>query len=228
MPAYAVLAAVSNEPGVLFGLTRVLADRRATDTLVNDFAAQWLNLRRLGEVIVHPDFYPSFDESLLQAFKQETEMFVASTLQEDRSVLDLLRADYTFVNERLARHYGIAGIYGSRFRRVALPNPEERGGLLANGALLATTSWTLIESGSDHVLASLGVAPPEITEIDAPRAFATNARAPSGETAISWGFLPTGNVTDRSSVCASKRATLSRPESATATCPAAGSASGTE
>jgi mono/diheme cytochrome c family protein len=120
---------------------RMLADRRATIGLVSDFAAQWLNLRRLGEVIVHPDFYPNFDESLLQAFKQETEMFVASTLQEDRSVLDLLRADYTFVNERLARHYGIAGVYGSRFRRVTLPRSDERGGLLGNGALLATTSY---------------------------------------------------------------------------------------
>ncbi|HVG53780.1 MAG TPA: DUF1592 domain-containing protein, partial [Vicinamibacterales bacterium] len=120
---------------------RMLADGRATVGLVNDFAAQWLNLRRLGEVIVHPDFYPSFDENLLQAFKQETEMFVASTLQEDRSVLDLLRADYTFVNERLARHYGISGIYGPRFRRVTLPDPDQRGGLLANGALLATTSY---------------------------------------------------------------------------------------
>lgn len=120
---------------------RMLADPRATDALVNDFAAQWLNLRRLSEVMVHPDFYPSFDDSLLEAFKKETEMFVASTLQEDRSVLDLLRADYTYVNERLARHYGISGIYGNRFRRVTLPNPDQRGGLLANGALLATTSY---------------------------------------------------------------------------------------
>jgi mono/diheme cytochrome c family protein len=120
---------------------RMLADPRATSALVDDFAAQWLNLRRVGEVVVHPDFYPNFDESLLQAFKQETEMFVASTLHEDRSVLDLLRANFTYVNERLARHYGIPGIYGSRFRRVTLPNPDQRGGLLAHGALLATTSY---------------------------------------------------------------------------------------
>ena len=120
---------------------RMLADPRATDALVDDFAAQWLNLRRVGEVVVHPDFYPSFDDSLLEAFKRETELFVGSTLREDRSVLDLLRANYTFVNERLARHYGIPGIYGSRFRRVTLPNPEQRGGLLAQGAMLATTSY---------------------------------------------------------------------------------------
>ena len=120
---------------------RMLADPRASTALVDDFAAQWLNLRRVGEVVVHPDFYPNFDESLLQAFQRETEMFVRSTLTEDRSLLDLLRADYTFVNERLARHYGIPGIYGSRFRRVTLPNLAERGGLLAQGALLATTSY---------------------------------------------------------------------------------------
>jgi hypothetical protein len=120
---------------------RMLADARATEALVNDFAAQWLNLRRVEEVVVDPDKYPNYDESLLQAFKQETEMFVASTLREDRGVADLLDANYTFVNERLARHYGIPGIYGSRFRRVTLPNHEQRGGLLAEGALLATTSY---------------------------------------------------------------------------------------
>src|SRR5438876_3845025 len=120
---------------------RMLADPRSTDALVNNFAAQWLNLRRVGEVTVDPDRYPNYDGSLLQAFQRETEMFVASTLREDRSVVNLLNANYTFVNERLARHYGIPGIYGSRFRRVALPNHNQRGGLLAQGALLATTSY---------------------------------------------------------------------------------------
>jgi hypothetical protein len=119
----------------------MLADPRATSALVDDFAAQWLNLRRLGEVVAHPDFYPDFDDNLVDAFRQETRLFVASTLHDDRSVLDLLRADYTFVNERLARHYGIPGIYGNRFRRVTLPNAEQRGGLLAHGAMLATTSY---------------------------------------------------------------------------------------
>jgi hypothetical protein len=120
---------------------RLLADPRSTGALVSDFAAQWLNLRRVGEVVVDPDRYPNYDESLLQAFQQETEMFVASTLREDRSVVDLLDANYTFVNERLARHYGIPGIYGSRFRRITLPDHDQRGGLLAQGALLATTSY---------------------------------------------------------------------------------------
>ena len=120
---------------------RMLSDPRATEALVNDFAAQWLNLRQVAEVVVDPDKYPNYDESLLQAFQKETEMFVASTLRDDRNVNDLLDANYTFVNERLARHYGIPGVYGSRFRRVTLPNHEQRGGLLGEGALLVTTSY---------------------------------------------------------------------------------------
>ena len=120
---------------------RMLADPRAVRTLVDDFAAQWLNLRRVAEVVVDPAVYPHYDLSLMEGFRQETEFFVASTIEEDRSVRDLIGADYTFVNERLARHYGIPGIYGSRFRRVTLPVYEQRGGLLAQGALLATTSY---------------------------------------------------------------------------------------
>jgi mono/diheme cytochrome c family protein len=120
---------------------RMLADPRAVDALVGNFAAQWLNLRRVEEVVVDPERYPNYDLSLLQAFQRETELFVGSTIREDRGVASLLDADYTFVNERLARHYGIPGIYGSRFRRVTLPNPDQRGGLLAQGALLATTSY---------------------------------------------------------------------------------------
>jgi hypothetical protein len=120
---------------------RMLADPRATRALVDGFAAQWLNLRRVSEVVVDPDRYPTYDESLLQAFERETELFIASNLREDRGVTELLNANYTFVNERLARHYGIPGIYGSRFRRVALPNPQQRGGLLAHGSVLATTSY---------------------------------------------------------------------------------------
>jgi hypothetical protein len=120
---------------------RMLADPRAIDALVGNFAAQWLNLRRVEDVVVDPERYPNYDLSLLQAFQRETELFVGSTIREDRSVTELLSANYTFVNERLARHYGIPGIYGSRFRRVELPNLEQRGGLLAEGALLATTSY---------------------------------------------------------------------------------------
>ena len=130
------------EPAILEQqVRRMLADARAEDALVRDFAAQWLNLRRVEEVVVDPHRYPHYDETLLQAFRRETELFVASTLREDRSVTDLLDADYTFVNERLAQHYGIMGVQGSRFRRVALSNREQRGGLLAHGAVLATTSY---------------------------------------------------------------------------------------
>jgi mono/diheme cytochrome c family protein len=120
---------------------RMLKDRRAVTALVDNFAAQWLNLRRVDEVVVDPEKYPNYDLSLMQAFTEETQLFVGSTIREDRSVVDLLNADYTFVNERLARHYGIPGVYGSRFRRVTLPNHDQRGGLLAHGALLATTSY---------------------------------------------------------------------------------------
>jgi hypothetical protein len=120
---------------------RMLADPRAVDALVNNFAAQWLNLRRVEEVVVDPDKYPNYDLSLLQGFRKETELFVGSTIQEDRSVVDLLDADYTFVNERVARHYDIPGVSGSRFRRVSLPDHSRRGGLLGEGALLATTSY---------------------------------------------------------------------------------------
>src|SRR5205809_7317105 len=119
----------------------MLADPRAIDSLVTTFAGQWLNLRRVEETVVDPGRYPNYDESLLQGFQRETELFVGSTIREDRSIVDLLNADYTFVNERLARHYGIPGVYGSRFRRVTLPNLEQRGGLLAQGSLLTTTSY---------------------------------------------------------------------------------------
>ncbi len=131
-----------SDPAVLEQqVRRMLADPRAVGALVEDFAAQWLNLRRVGEVVVDPVRYPHYDESLLDAFEEEVVRFVASTLTEDRSVRDLLDADYTFVNERLARHYGLPGVYGNRFRRVTLPDTDRRGGLLAAGALLATTSY---------------------------------------------------------------------------------------
>ena len=92
---------------------------------------------------ITPDMrlFPDFDDNLRQAFRQETELFVDSILREDRSVLDLLRANYTFVNERLAKHYGIPHVYGSRFRRVALDKDSERGGLLRQGSILTVTSY---------------------------------------------------------------------------------------
>lgn len=130
------------DPSILDAeVRRMLADSRAVDTLAGDFAAQWLNLRRLDDVVVDPEQYPNYDLSLMEGFRRETELFVASTIREDRRVADLLDADYTFANERVARHYGLPGIYGSRFRRVTLPRHGERGGILTHGALLSTTSY---------------------------------------------------------------------------------------
>ena len=130
-----------SDPAVLEAeVRRMLADRRAR-SLVHDFAVQWLHLRNLEDVQGDPVPFPDFDDNLVEAFRQETTLFLASTLREDRSVLDLLDADYTFTNERLARHYGIPGVYGSRFRRVALPDREQRGGLLGHGGLLALSSY---------------------------------------------------------------------------------------
>ena len=129
------------DPATLRGqVRRMLADPRS-DALVSDFAAQWLHLRNLDEVKAEPSVYPEFDQDLVEAFRQETALFIGSTLDEDRSVLDLLGADYTYANERLARHYGIPGVYGSRFRRVTLPDLEQRGGLLGHGSLLSLTSY---------------------------------------------------------------------------------------
>ncbi len=129
------------DPAILEAqVRRMLADPRAR-SLVDDFAVQWLHLRNLEDVTGDPVPFPDFDDNLVEAFRQETTLFLASTLREDRSVLDLLDADYTFVNERLARHYGIPGIYGSRYRRVTVPDREQRGGLLGHGGLLALTSY---------------------------------------------------------------------------------------
>lgn len=120
---------------------RLLADKRGIDTLVQDFAAQWLNLRRLEEVSINTVLFPQYDVSLIEAFARESELFVAETIEADSSIMEMLGAEYTFVNERLAQHYGIDDIYGSRFRKAAIPDSSQRGGLLAQGALLTVTSY---------------------------------------------------------------------------------------
>ena len=117
---------------------RMLADPRSS-VLVSSFAAQWLHLRRMGSVTPDVNTFPAFDENLRTAFIRETELFLDSQLRDDRSVVDLLSADYTFVNERLAWHYGLANVYGSRFRRVTLDD-ERRRGLLGHGSILTVTS----------------------------------------------------------------------------------------
>jgi hypothetical protein len=117
---------------------RMLADPKS-NALVANFAGQWLHLRNVRSVLPNSDEFPDFDDNLRQAFRRETEMLFESIIREDRNVVDLLRADYTFVNERLARHYGIPGIYGSRFRRVKVTD-EPRKGILGKGSMLAVTS----------------------------------------------------------------------------------------
>jgi hypothetical protein len=119
---------------------RMLADRRSFN-LATNFAGQWLRLRNLDAFVPNARLFPDFDDNLRQAFRQETELFFDSVLREDRSALDLIRADYTFLNERLAKHYGIPNVYGSRFRRVALTPESKRGGLLRQGSVLSVTSY---------------------------------------------------------------------------------------
>ena len=117
---------------------RMIADPRA-DALVTNFAGQWLQLRNLRNSVPNEDLFPEFDDNLRQALERETELFFGSIMREDRGVLDMLTADYTFVNERLARHYGIPNVYGSQFRRVTVTD-EARRGLLGQGSILTSTS----------------------------------------------------------------------------------------
>jgi len=119
---------------------RMLADPRSYN-IASNFAGQWLRLRNLVSVDPNVRLFPDFDDNLRQAFRQETELFVDSVVREDRSVLDLLKADYTFLNERLAKHYGIPGVYGTRFRRVTVTPDSKRGGLLRQGSILAVSSY---------------------------------------------------------------------------------------
>jgi hypothetical protein len=118
---------------------RMLADRRSK-ALVDNFAAQWLQLRDLRGFVPDADLFPEFDENLRDALQQETELLIDSQIRENRSVVDLLTANYTFLNERLARHYGIPDVYGNHFRKVTLTD-NRRGGLLGQGSLLTITSY---------------------------------------------------------------------------------------
>ncbi len=119
---------------------RMLADRRSFN-LATNFAGQWLRLRNIDAVVPSANLFRDFDDNLRQAFRQETELFFDSVLREDRSVRTFIKADYTFLNERLAKHYGIPNVYGSRFRRVTLAPESKRGGLLRQGSVLSVTSY---------------------------------------------------------------------------------------
>lgn len=118
---------------------RMLSDKRSK-ALVDNFVGQWLVLRNVRELTPDPNLFDDFDHNLRDAFQQETALFVESQLREDRGVLELLTANYTYVNERLARHYGIPNVYGSRFRRITYPD-DRRSGILGHAGLLAVTSY---------------------------------------------------------------------------------------
>ena len=142
---------------------RMMADPRA-QAMVDNFIGQWLYVRNMRGVYPDPNLFPHFDENLREAFQRETELFVGNQLREDRSVLELLSADYTYVNERLAEHYGIPNVYGSRFRRVDLEGTQ-RGGLLGHGSVLTVTSYpnrtSPVLRGKWVLENLLGAAPPE-------------------------------------------------------------------
>ena len=136
----AVRGRLSDPEGLQAQVQRMLADPRAADSLVGNFATQWLYLRDMRAVVPDPSVFPEFNDNLREAFQRETELFLEHQLREDRSVVELLSADYTFANEELARFYGIPHVYGSHFRRVALDDPN-RTGLLGHGSVLTVTSY---------------------------------------------------------------------------------------
>jgi mono/diheme cytochrome c family protein len=153
-------------PGVLDAqVRRMLADARAK-ALIDNFGGQWLYLRTLANVVPDPVAFPDFDENLRDAFRRETELFFESQIRDDRGVWELLQADYTFANQRLAEHYGIPNVYGSHFRRVALDERQAaiRGGILGQGSLLTVTSYpnrtSPVLRGKWVLTNILGTAPP--------------------------------------------------------------------
>ena len=145
LPDDALLEAAGNgrllEPaGIEREVRRMLSDPRA-ESLATNFADQWLQLRNLAGASPDLRLFPDFDDNLRSAFREETIRFFNSVVKEDRRVVDLLKADYTYLNERLAKHYGIPHIHGSRFRRVTVGNADRRGGLLRQGSILTVTSY---------------------------------------------------------------------------------------
>jgi mono/diheme cytochrome c family protein len=146
-------------------IERMIADPRS-DAFIENFTGQWLNVRGMAASEPVVDLFPDFDSTLREAYRREIELFFGSVIHEDRSVLDLLTADYTFVNERLAKHYGIPDVYGSQFRRVELsPELDMRRGLLGKGALLTITSDAArsspVKRGKWFLETFLGLSPPD-------------------------------------------------------------------
>jgi hypothetical protein len=166
----AISGELADDQVLLAETERMLADPRAT-SLVDNFAAQWLFLRDVEGKDPDLFIFRDYDEGLRASFIRETELFVESVLLEDRSVLDLIRADYTFVNERLAEHYGIPYIKGSHFRRVEFPNDSPRGGLLGHGSILTLTSYPTRTSPvlrGKYILDNLLASPPPPPPPDVP------------------------------------------------------------
>lgn len=154
------------DAAVLEQQVRRMLDDPRSEALVSNFAGQWLYVRNLSQQKPDPDVFPEFDESLRQSFQRETELFFQNILREDRSVMELLDANYTFLNQRLAEHYGIPNIYGSQFRKVTLTDPN-RGGLLGQGSILTVTSYpnrtSVVQRGKwilDNLLGSPPPPPP--------------------------------------------------------------------
>jgi hypothetical protein len=154
-----------HEPAILTQQTkRMIADPRSQAFTAN-FAGQWLSLRRLKDIVPDPFLYPDYGDTLALAFQKEAELFFDSIVREDRPLMDLLDADYTFVNERLARHYGIPNVKGINFQRVTLPADSPRRGLLGKGAVLTVTSLpnrtSPVVRGKWVLQTILGAPPPE-------------------------------------------------------------------
>jgi hypothetical protein len=155
-----------HEPAVLHQQVRRMLDDARSDSLISNFAGQWLYTRALAQEKPDPDAFPEFDESLRRAFEQETELLFQTVLREDRPVMELLDAKYTFLNQRLAEHYKIPNVYGSQFRRVELTDAN-RGGLLGQGSILTVTSYpnrtSVVQRGKwilDNLLGSPPPPPP--------------------------------------------------------------------
>jgi hypothetical protein len=151
------------DASVLQQQVRRMLDDPKSQSLVDNFAGQWLYLRNLQLSRPDPDAFPEFDESLRQAFRTETSLFFQNVFREDHSVLELLDANYTFLNQRLAQHYGIPNVYGPQFRKVTLSDPN-RGGLLGQGSVLTVTSYpnrtSVVQRGKWILENLLGTPPP--------------------------------------------------------------------
>ena len=169
-----------HEPAVLSKQVDRMLDDRRSKAFANNFAGQWLYLRNLTQVKPDQDVFPQFDASLAHSFERETQLFFEAVVRENRPVTDLLGADFTFLNQRLAEHYGIKGVYGSQFRRVVLTDPN-RGGLLGQGSILTVTSYpnrTSVVQRGKWVLENLLGSPPPPPPPDIP---ALEAHAKDGK-----------------------------------------------